>query len=467
VTTPRQIAFSPCRRVEGQLRVPGDKGISHRALIVGAVGHGAMQIDGLAPGADVASSLAAVRALGVAVETGRREDSALPAGSSRGSGSHVGSGAQGEVEGTLLEGLDFQILVNGLGLNGIKTPETPIHVGNSGTTIRLLAGVLAGSDISTSLDGDESIRRRPMRRVAEPLRAMGADIAGADDEDRAPLAVGGRPLTGADHRLAIASAQVKSALLLAGLHASGETSVTEPSRSRDHTERMLKYLGVQIEESSNRLIVKSTRIQNASLTIPGDLSSAAFLLVAAAIVPGSRIVIEGVGVNPTRTGILDVLGAYGAEIEIRDEQVRCGEPVATVEVRAGARRGVVVEGDLTVRAIDELPLVALLGACADEGVTEIRDAAELRVKESDRISTTERMLRSMGAGVRATPDGLVVEAGGKLTGATIDPAGDHRIAMTAAVGALAADGATTILGWDCVEVSYPGFERVLESVTVR
>jgi len=330
--------------------------------------------------------------------------------------------------------------------------------------------VLAASDVRASVTGDESLRSRPMRRVVDPLRLMGATIRGraVGDEVYLPLTIEGSPLTGVAHDLPVASAQVKSALLLAGLRASGETSVSEPVRSRDHTERMLRYLGAEVVEANNRLIVKPTSLRNDRIAIPGDLSSAAFLLVAAAIIDGSDVQIVDVGLNPTRSGILDVLAMFGARVTISDERERCGEPVGTVRVSAGDRRSVRVDGDLTVRTLDELTLVGLLGAFAD-GPTAVRDAAELRLKESDRISTLVDILRPMGADIRAEPDGFTVRGtGGLRSGADVDPKGDHRMAMLAAIAGLAASaGPTAVRGWDCVAVSYPGFEEDLERLTVR
>jgi 3-phosphoshikimate 1-carboxyvinyltransferase len=294
---------------------------------------------------------------------------------------------------------------------------------------------------------------------------MGAEITGEAGGDRAPLRVVGRGLHGETHQLHIASAQVKSALLLAGLRAEGETTVEEPAPSRDHTERLLEYLGVPIARSGNRLVVKSTNFQNAKVTIPGDISSAAFLLVAAAMLPGSSIEIADVGLNPTRTGILDLLRRFGASVEVADVVEECGEPRGTVRVRAGDRRPLDVSGVDVVTALDELPLIALL-ATAAEGRTVVRDAAELRVKESDRIGSIVDALSRMGAHIEAAPDGFVVTGPTRLTGASVDAAGDHRIAMTLAVAALSAEEATTISGWDSVAVSYPGFDEDLRSVVV-
>jgi 3-phosphoshikimate 1-carboxyvinyltransferase len=440
----RQIVISPCRRIEGSIQAPGDKSISHRALLVGAMGEGEMEITGLSPAADVASSRAAIESIGV--ET---VDSQVRVESSRASSSP----------------LDSQILLNSRGIAGWRAPQGSIDVGNSGTTIRFLLGQLAGSSISATLTGDRSIRRRPMRRVVSPLREMGASISGEDDGEHAPLVVTGSRLRGVAHTLPIASAQVKSALLLAGLRAEGETSVEEPALSRDHTERLLEYLGVPITRSGNRLVVKSTSIQNAKVTVPGDLSSAAFFLVAAALLSGSGVEITSVGVNPTRTGVLDVLRRFGAKVNVSDVVEESGEPRGTIGARAANRQPLDLAGDAVVASLDELPLIALLGTAA-EGETVVHDAAELRVKESDRISTIVDGLSRMGADITALPDGFIVRGPTRLHGAAVDAAGDHRIAMALAVAALTADGPTTISGWDCVAVSYPGFEQDLERLVV-
>lgn len=440
--TSRSIDISPCHSIGGSIRVPGDKSISHRALLVAAMGEGRMTVRGLSPSADVASSLGAISALGVRP-----------------------SHSQDDVERWRIssQDRDFQILLDSQGLGSLAAPGT-IDVGNSGTTIRLLAGILAGSRVAVTLDGDDSIRRRPMGRVIRPLRAMGARIDAGENE-RAPFTVHGSPLRGVRHELQVSSAQVKSALLLAGLTAEGETTVQEPSRSRDHTERLLRYLKVPIHESPDGLSVSSTNIRNASVTVPGDLSSAAFFLVAAAVLPDGDVTITDVGVNPTRTGILEILRRYGAAVSIEDERAVCGEPVGTVRVRAGDRRALDVSGSLVVDAIDELPLLGVLGAFA-EGETRLADARELRVKESDRIAAVVDLLTRMGADAEATPDGFVVRGPARLRGARIDPRGDHRIAMAAAVAALGAEKTTTVEDWACVGVSYPGFAADLDRLRV-
>lgn len=438
----RQVVISPSSQILGQLTVPGDKSISHRALLVTALASGPAEIHGLSPAGDVRSSLATLNALGV-----RTLDSQGSVERQARSSSHS----------------DFQIMLE-RPVEGLVSPGEPLDVGNSGSTIRMLLGILAGGDCSATMTGDASIRRRPMGRVIEPLRAMGALIS-TDHEGYAPVKVRGTRLLGRDHDLKVASAQVKSALLFAGLQAEGSTSVYEPTRSRDHTERLLRYLGVPVEEQISRLIVKSTELRNGMVWVPGDLSSAAFLLVAAAIRPGSHLRVDDVGVNPTRTGILEILSAFGAEVVVSEVMERSGEPRGAVSVRSAERRAFEVSGSLTVDAIDELPLVAVLG-CYAEGETVVRGAAELRIKESDRIDAICTGLRLMGADIEALPDGFVVRGPSKLKGAEVDSAGDHRIAMALAVAALGADGPTTISGWDAVGVSYPGFERDLARVAV-
>lgn len=438
----RQI-ITPARRVSGELSVPGDKSISHRALLISGIGEGDCAISGLSSAEDVGATRGALEALGVVI-------------------SHIHPRLQTPIASS--RGLGRQILVEGRGWDGLTAPQDVIFCQNSGTTARTLLGVLAGRGFEARLDGDASLRRRPMGRVVEPLRLMGATIDLQGEGELLPLRISGGALAGIDHRSPVASAQVKTAILFAGLQAGGETAFSEPAVSRDHTERLLEYLKVPISRSTDRLIVKSTNIRNASsLNVPGDLSSAAFLLVAAAILPGSEVTVRRVGLNPTRTGILDVLRLFGADVTIEDQKEDSGEPRGDVTVRAGDRLPVRLSGPAVVRTIDELPLVAVVGALA-EGETVITDAGELRVKESDRIATLAAGLAAMGASVETAPDGLTVRGGGQLRAAKVDSAGDHRIAMALAVAALAADGPTEIAGWDSVGVSYPGFESALDSL---
>lgn len=441
----RQVV-SPARRLTGALRAPGDKSISHRALLLSGIGEGGCAIEGASPSADVGATQRALEQLGVVIRL-----------------------SNPKVEGSKVSTRESEreILVDGDGWNGLQAPREPIDCQNSGTTARTLIAVLAGRSFSSKLQGDKSLSRRPMKRVVDPLSEMGATITGPEGGAHLPLEIQGAELKAIEYRSEVASAQVKTCLLLAGLQATGETVFSEPELSRDHTERLLGYLGVSIDKSTDRLIVKATNIRNASsLSVPGDLSSAAFLLVAAALLPGSEVTVAGVGLNPTRTGILDVLRRFGADVAVTQEREVCGEPWGDVTVRAADRKHVVVEGSEVVRTVDELPLVAVLGAFA-EGETIIADAAELRIKESDRIATLTAGLASMGAQVEVRADGMVVRGPARLRGAEVDPAGDHRIAMALAVAALGAEGETGIADPDCVAVSYPSFWEDLEALAER
>jgi 3-phosphoshikimate 1-carboxyvinyltransferase len=413
-----EFRIAPGGPLRGTLRVPGCKGISHRALLLAAIADGTSEIRGLADGADVRSTRRALEALDLSV-------------------SEVESGVR----------------VVGRGFDMLSEPDDPIDCGNSGTTMRMLAGMLAGRPMDVVLTGDASLSRRPMGRVVEPLRALGARIETVDGH--APLAIAGGVLVGAEVDLPVSSGQVKSAVLLAGLQASGTTTVREPTPSRDHTERMLAALGAPIE----RLDPCTVRVgaigalDRFEIDVPGDASSAAFLVVAAAIVPGSEVTLVDVNLNPGRSAYLGILRRMGADIEVAERGERLGEPVGDVTVRHAPLHGTTIVSDEGI--VDELPVLAVAGAAA-EGRTEIVGAAELRVKESDRIETTTGMLRAFGIAVHTTADGLVVD-GGAFRAAAVDPAGDHRIAMCAAVAALRADGESTIHGWEAVDVSYPGF----------
>jgi 3-phosphoshikimate 1-carboxyvinyltransferase len=414
--------------------------------MVAGVGEGECHITGVSTAEDVEASRAAMASLGVVI-------------------SHTNSQVEASKQST--RRLGREILVEGRGWTGLTAPAGPIFCQNSGTTARTLLGILAGRPFEVRLDGDDSLRSRPMRRVVDPLRLMGASISGENRGERLPLSIQGGALHGIDFASPIASAQVKTALILGGMQAAGSTIYREPELSRDHTERILKYLGASIEQSSDRLIIKSTYLQNASsLSVPGDLSSAAFALVAAAIVPGSEVRVTGVGLNPTRTGILDALRDFGAEVEIGDLEEVCGEPRGTVTVRAADRRGIEIAGADVVRTIDELPLVGVLGAFA-EGETTIRDAAELRVKESDRIATLAAGLTAMGARVETFADGMSINGLGSIQGGSAESKGDHRIAMALAVAGLAAEGETAIDGWEVVGVSYPEFLSDLDPLMER
>jgi 3-phosphoshikimate 1-carboxyvinyltransferase len=423
----RPLVIAPGHPLRGVLRVPGDKSISHRAAILGAIARGTTRISGYLRAEDCLSTLRCLRALGVAIDD-------------RGSDLEIRGGA-------------------------LREPEEILDVGNSGTTIRLLAGVLAGQRFHSVVTGDRSIRRRPMDRVADPLRRMGARISGREGGRLAPLAIDGGDLRGIAHAIPVASAQVKSALLLAGLFADGDTVVEEPSQSRDHTERMLGVFGVEVDRDGLAVHLRGPQSLTATeIRVPGDLSSAAFFLVAAALVSGSELAVLDIGLNRTRTGVLDVLKMMGAAVEVRDLRDEGGEPVGTVVVRGSRLHGTVIGGDLIPRAIDELPVLAVAAALAD-GETVIRDAAELRVKESDRVEVLARELRRLGAAVEAQPDGLVIVGTRRLRGGRVTSGGDHRIAMALAVAGLRADGAVTVDDPACVDTSFPGFADALRRAT--
>jgi 3-phosphoshikimate 1-carboxyvinyltransferase len=410
------------------VRVPGDKSISHRALLFGAIAEGETVIEGLLPAEDPISTAACLRAMGVEV-------SPIEAGSI--------------------------VRVQGVGLDGLAEPESVLDCGNSGTTMRLLLGLLAGrAGRHFVLTGDASLRRRPMGRVAGPLAEMGASIRGRQGGNLAPLAVLGERLRGAPIRTPVASAQVKSALLLAALTAVGPTTVIEPAHSRDHSERMLRAFGadlnVQGPAGTEVTVRPGAVLHGQSVVVPGDISSAAFWLVAGAITPGADLTIENVGLNPSRTGILEVLQGMGAAIEVLREREVAGEPVGDLRVIHGPLRAFAIGGDLIPRLVDEIPILAVAACCA-EGVSRVSDAAELRVKETDRLAVMARQLGAMGARIEEHPDGLTITGPTPLTGAELDSETDHRVAMSLAVAALVARGASLLHRPEAAAVSYPGF----------
>lgn len=417
--------------IRGVIEVPGDKSISHRSVLLGAIGEGPSTIDGFLMADDPLSTVRCVHDVGVPIEIDRERK---------------------------------RVVVHGVGLRGLREPERALDCGNSGTTMRLLAGLLAGQPFFSVFTGDDSLRSRPMARVLTPLRAMGAIVMGRGGDAFAPFALRGGDLRAMTHSPAIASAQVKSALLLAGLYADGETVVTEPSPSRDHTERMLAAMGAPVSRDGVVVRVRrpDTELRPLTMRVPGDFSAAAFWLVAAACCEGSDVMLPNVGLNPTRTGALDVLQAMGAAIELCNERIVGGEPVADIRVTASRLTGVEIAGDLTLRAIDELPVLALAATQA-EGTTIIRDAGELRVKESDRIETTVAELARLGADIRATDDGMVVRGRrGGLHGALCNSHGDHRLAMTLAMAGVIAGEETVIAGAEAADVSYPDFWKEIE-----
>ena len=425
------LRIQPSRGLKGEITLPGDKSISHRSVLFAALADGTTEITGFLTGEDTQHTARAVQMLGISIEG---------VGSSR-------------------------LVVQGKGLDGLSEPVGVLDLGNSGTGMRLLAGLLAGQDFFSVLTGDQYLTKRPMGRIVEPLRRMGAAIDGRADGKLAPLAIRGargkiKPL---DYTSPVASAQVKSAILLCGLYADGDTSVSEPSKSRDHTERMLRSFGVDVREEGLRVTLQGRQrlTTTGTLDIPADISSAAFFLVAASIVPGSDLVVRNVGVNVTRTGIVDILLAMGADIVLENRREQAGEPVADIRVRYRQLKAVEISGDLVPRAIDEIPVLAVAASYA-EGTTIIRDAAELRVKESDRIATIAGELRKMGAIVTEFPDGMELIGADALKGSVCDSHGDHRIAMSMAVAGLAARGETVISDTEWIDTSFPGFERLLK-----
>ncbi len=426
------ITVTPTVRLAGTLEVPGDKSISHRAALFGALAEGRTEITGFLEGEDCQNTLKAVRALGADVTR-------------KGPGHY---------------------LVDGAGLMGLAEPDDVINCGNSGTSARLLLGVLAGQPFWSMLTGDDSLRRRPMGRVAEPLRRMGATVVGRDGGARLPLAVcGTRPLKALHYSSPVASAQVKTALLLAGLWADGPVTVDEPALSRDHTERMLASFGARLAASPGRVsITPGGRLIGQPVAVPGDISSAAFFLVAAATLPETSLTLKNIGVNPTRTGVLDVLSGMGARIRRQSGGMTgAAEPAADLSVSAAGLKGIEIGGELIPRLIDEIPVLAV-AACLAEGVTRIRDAAELRVKESDRIAAIAVQLGRMGADISERPDGLEIRGGRRLRGALVQSGGDHRMAMALIVAGLGAEGATVIEDTACIATSFPGFLPALNGL---
>ncbi|WP_146172148.1 3-phosphoshikimate 1-carboxyvinyltransferase [Melghirimyces profundicolus] len=413
-------------RLSGTISVPGDKSISHRAVMFGSVARGTTRVDGFLPGADCLSTMECFRKMGVEI---RQEG-------------------------------PTSLVITGKGWEGLKEPREVLDVGNSGTTIRLMLGILAGRPFHAAVTGDESIARRPMDRVVRPLRLMGARVEGRAEGSFTPLSVRGGGLKGIHHQSPVASAQVKSCLLLAGLQAEGITRVEEPALSRDHTERMLTAFGVKVKRDEKGVAVEGRQTLFArDVRVPGDISSAAFPIAAALITPDSRLRIRNVGLNPTRTGILDVFRQMGGEIEIRHSGEWCGEPVGDIIVSHSSLKGMEVGGEMIPRLIDEIPVLAVVATQA-QGETVIRDAAELKVKETDRIAVTAALLRNLGARVEETDDGMIIRGGTRLKGNRCDSHGDHRIGMAAAVAGLVAEGGVTVERAEAINVSFPGFEEL-------
>lgn len=423
-----RLIVRPSEGLRGTIRVPGDKSISHRALMLGAIAEGTTRVTNWLPAGDCQATLRCIRALGVSIE---QQDATT-------------------------------LAVCGVGRDGLQPPQQVLNCQGSGTTMRLLAGILAGQPFDSVLDGHEGLRRRPMRRIIEPLRQMGAEIDGRDGRFP-PLRIRGRQLHGIDYHLPIASAQVKSCLLLAGLFADGPTTIHEPGPARDHTERLLRAMGanIQVDGSTITLMPEPASLKALPLQVPGDFSSAAFLLVAGAVVSGSCITIEGVVGNPTRTGLLDILRDMGAQIEVKNQGTSGGEPLIELVIRHSRLQGAQVDGPLVVRMIDEFPILAVAATQA-RGRTVVRDAAELRVKETDRIAAVVGELRKMGARIEERPDGFVVHGPTALRGAVLNSHGDHRLAMALAVAGLVAEGETLVGGAEVIGDSYPGFVETLQ-----
>jgi len=425
--------IEPGGALRGRLRVPGDKSISHRAIMFGALAEGVTTITGFLEGEDCLATLTAFRTMGV--------------------------GIIGPTQG--------QVTVQGVGLSGLRAPTGPLDMGNSGTSMRLMAGILAGQAFDTVLTGDASLTRRPMRRVTEPLAMMGARMT-ATATGAAPLHLhGGQRLKGMDYALPVASAQVKSCLLLAGLYAEGTTRVTEPAPTRDHTERMLEGFGYPVQREGDRTVAVTGggRLTATAIDVPADLSSAAFFLVGASLAPGSDLLLEHVGVNPTRTGVIDILRLMGADLQVLNPRQAGGEPVADLRVRYAPLHGVRIPEALVPLAIDEFPALFIAAACA-EGVTVLAGAEELRVKESDRIQVMAEGLTALGVAAHPTADGIVIH-GGTLAGGAVESHGDHRIAMSFAMAALRAAGPITIRDCANVNTSFPGFVTLARSVGLR
>jgi 3-phosphoshikimate 1-carboxyvinyltransferase len=421
----------PAKNVLGAVRLPGDKSISHRYAMLAAIAEGVSRLQNFSTGDDCASTLACMEALGAKVR--RNGDS-----------------------GVEIEGVGPQL----------HSPAKPLDCGNSGSTMRMLAGILAGQDFPSELVGDASLTRRPMARVVEPLSRMGARVSSADGA-RPPLRILGGGLTAIEYSMPVASAQVKSAILFAGLFTKGTTTVEEPLRTRDHGELALRAFGAEVQRSKNRISIAGGQLlQSISAGIPGDISSAAFFMCAAAIFPGSNLVFDDLLLNPTRAGLLDVLSAMGARISVINLQDHHGELVGTVKVEHGRLKGAKISGSQSAALIDELPVLAAIAPFTEDGI-EVRDAGELRIKESDRISAMAKGLRAMGATVEEFEDGLRIPGRQQLHGADLDSAGDHRIAMALAIAALKAEGQSHIQGAEAVSISFPEFFRILDLVADR
>ncbi|SFC25198.1 MULTISPECIES: 3-phosphoshikimate 1-carboxyvinyltransferase [Bacillaceae] len=416
-------------RLVGDVTIPGDKSISHRAIMFGSLAKGTTKITNFLLGEDCLSTIACFRKLGVQIEVSEDE-----------------------------------VVVYGKGIEGLKEAHEVLDVGNSGTTARLMMGILSGLPFHSVIIGDESIGKRPMKRVTKPLKMMGTSIDGREDATYTPISIRGGSLNSISYASPVSSAQVKSSILLAGLFANGTTTVTEPEKSRDHTERMLKAFGCELVVDGNKVSINGNQELTATdVIVPGDISSAAFFLVAGSIVPNSEILLKNVGVNPTRTGILTVLERMGANITLEDEKVVNGEPIANIRVKSSNLKATVIGGAEIPTCIDELPILALAAALAD-GETIIKDAEELRVKETDRIQTVVTELTNLGVSIEATKDGMIIQGNSSLIGANVNSHGDHRMGMMLSIAALLAKGDTIIENTECIAVSFPNFKEQLNEL---
>lgn len=423
--------ITPAKSLRGELSVPGDKSISHRSIMLGSLAEGTTRVSGFLMGEDNLSTWKAFEAMGVRIR-------------------QTGSDA---------------LEIEGVGLDGLAEPADVLDCGNSGTTMRLMSGLMAGQNFFSVLTGDQYLRRRPMKRVVTPLAAMGARIWGRDGGERAPLAIQGGSLRPTTYASPVASAQVKSAVLLAALSVEGETKVTEPHLSRDHSERMLSYFGAEVSPFEGGVsLAGRPRLLAQEVIVPGDISSAAFFMVAGLVTPGAELTIRNVGINPTRSGIIDILVAMGGELELLNIREQSGEPVADILVRYSNLKGIEISGDMVPRAIDEFPVICVAAALA-EGTTIIRDAEELRVKETDRIAAMVSELGKLGGQIEARPDGMIITGVEQLSSGKVSSHGDHRIAMSMAIAALSARGEVTIEDTACTETSFPGFWELLTEIS--
>lgn len=424
--------FQSVQSLQGEIQIPGDKSISHRAVMFGSLALGTTEIHNFLQGADCLSTIDCFHKMGIEVE-------------------NFGS----------------IVKVHGKGLHGLSAPQSILDVGNSGTTTRLISGILAAQPFTSTLNGDESIQKRPMDRIITPLSMMGASITSLHGNGCCPLSIEGKPLTGIHYNSPVASAQVKSSILLAGLYADGVTSVTEPYTSRNHTELMLEEFGVPVTVNGTTVSISTaSELHSQKIMVPGDISSAAFFIVAGLITPNSCIRIQNVGINATRAGILDVCVSMGADITLENVKTGTGEPTADIIVKTSCLKGTTIGGEIIPRLIDEIPIIAVM-ACFADGETIIKDAQELKVKESNRLDVMVKNLSAMGADITATEDGMIIRGGNVLHGATINSKLDHRIAMSFAIASLVADGTTTIEGAECVTISYPNFYKDLARLSKK